>query len=236
MVQALMRKRAEEALRLNNQTLEQRVTERTAELQERAAQLRKLACELAQTEQRERRRLAEILHDHLQQLLVGAKFSVSILRGRLIDEENRQHLEQVDDLLDQSVTTSRSLTVELSPPVLSEGSLAGALRWLANWMQEKHGLRVQVDADEAINPDEEIRVMLFQCVRELLFNVVKHAGVNAATVAMSHCCGGQMSIVVADRGVGFDPGCPAAPQRRQHRAGPVQHARAAGGHGRQTGH
>ena len=76
------RKRAEESLREFTKTLETRVAERTAELEFRARQLQKLALELSQAEDRERRRLAEILHDDLQQQLAAVKFHVGILASR----------------------------------------------------------------------------------------------------------------------------------------------------------
>lgn len=191
-------------LRVANETLEQRVAERSAEAERRAAQLRALATQLAHAEQRERRRIAQVLHDDLQQLLVAAKFNISIARTAPTANGGSLALQQVDDLLDQSLATARSLTTELSPSVLHRGSLADALQWLANWMQDTHGLAVRVDADEATNPqDDDVRLLLFQAVRELLFNVVKHAGVSEATVRLA-CVDAQVRAVVADEGAGFD--------------------------------
>ena len=201
------RKRSEEQLHELNQTLERRVAERTAVAEHRAAQLQKLAGQLSRVEENERRRLARILHDHLQQLLVGAKFSVSLLRSQAHDQDLRQSLTQVDDLLNESITASRSLTVELSPPILSQGNLAAALRWLARWLEEKHAMLAEIRADERANPyTEETRSLLFQAVRELLLNVVKHAGVKRAIVEVHLTDDGLVRIVVADTGVGFDPG------------------------------
>lgn len=204
--------RAEEALRQSrreleaiNQTLEQRVAERTAESEARTAQLRKLAAELTRTEQRERRRFAQMLHDHLQQLLVGAKFNAGILERRLADPDMRRYLLSVIDLLDQSIAASRSLTIELSPPILFEGKLVPALQWLGRWMRENHGLDVTVRSDRDVYPlDPDARLLLFQCVRELLFNIVKHAGVSQAAIRLEQA-GGALRIEVEDRGAGFDP-------------------------------
>lgn len=206
------RKKAEEALRGSrrqleavNQTLEQRVAERTAEAEARTAQLRKLAAELTRTEQRERRRFAQMLHDHLQQLLVGAKFNASILDRRLTDPDVRRYLGYVIDLLDQSIAASRSLTIELSPPILFEGKLVPSLQWLARWMQENHGLNVTIGSSEEVYPiDPDTRVLLFQCVRELLLNIVKHAGVKEAQIRLKRI-DGSIHIEVEDKGVGFDP-------------------------------
>jgi PAS domain S-box-containing protein len=200
-------KQTEQQLVELNASLEQRVAERTAEAEHRTAQLRELASELARAEQHERSRVASILHDHLQQLLVGAKFGTSVLRGQLGEESQRQALQKVDTLLDESLETSRNLTIELSPPILKKGTLAAALQWLVNWMHDKHGLHVHLKTDETLNPqDEGTRILLFESVRELLFNIVKHAGTDSACATLERHNGEHLRIIVADAGAGFDPG------------------------------
>jgi signal transduction histidine kinase len=203
---AARRQQAEGQLRELNETLEQRVAERTAVAEQRAQQLRAMAAELSQTEQRERRRLARMLHDDLQQLLAASKFHAGALQGRLTDDALRKRLAKVIDLLDESIKTSRSLTIDLSPPILYDSGLPAALSWLACWMQNKHGLRVEVRADEAANPQaEEIRVCLFQSARELLFNITKHAAVKRASIELHRSSDGQVQLIVRDDGAGFDP-------------------------------
>ncbi len=198
-------KKAEENLRELARTLEDRVAERTAELEQRAAQLLRLNQELTRVEQRERRRLAELLHDGLQQMLVAAKFRVTEARRRVHRggalEEN---LNCIDELLTQSLETSRSLTTELSPPVLQELGLVPALGWLADFMATKHGLRVDLSTDGKAEPSSlELRLLLFPIARELLFNIVKHAGVRAAHVLLERN-GQSLRLKVADLGCGFD--------------------------------
>jgi PAS domain S-box-containing protein len=206
-IDVTQRKRTEEELKALNETLENRVASRTRRLEVKAAQLRALAAELTQAEQRERQRLAEILHDHLQQLLVGAKFGLDSLKQRLDgDERLCQPLDHIEEAIDQALTASRSLTVELNPPALQHGSLVALLRWLASWMKEKHGLAIELDADgEDDRTDDEVRVLLFQAVRELLFNVVKHAKVDQAEVQVLTREKARIWIIVTDNGVGFDP-------------------------------
>lgn len=205
------RKQAERALRETerhlrtlSETHERRVEARTAELQRQAARLRRLAGELTSAEQRERKHLAAILHDGLQQLLVAAKMRLAQARGWVRDPAVASAIEGVADLLSQAVDASRSLTRQLRPPVLYEDGLLSALRWLASELPKLHDLHVVIDAEDA-EPllSDDAKVLLFESVRELLFNVAKHAGVKEAAVRVRQ--GGQrLQIAVEDKGAGFD--------------------------------
>lgn len=202
---AIYRKQAEDALRRAHDELERKVADRTAALAARSEQLRVLASELTLAEQRERRRLARILHDNLQQLLAGASFLLTPL-DRAEDPATRQTAAEVREMIDQSMECSRSLTSELSPPVLEEGDLVAALEWLTRRMQDKHGLHVELTADEALPlQSQDVKILLFQGVRELLFNVAKHAGVRSASITVQ-AVGDRIRVGVTDEGAGFDPG------------------------------
>jgi len=166
--------------------------------------LRALAGELTLAEQRERRRLANFLHDHLQQLLVGAKFR-TVMLGRTGDASTKQRAKEVEDLLDESIAASRSLTAELNPPILQKGGLSVGLEWLASWMADKHGLCVELKTEPEDSPlADDVKVLVFESVRELLFNIVKHAQTQLATVTMQQKRGDRMQIVVSDNGVGCE--------------------------------
>jgi len=183
----------------------------------RAAQLQALASELTRTEHRERRRLAQILHDHLQQLLYAARLSLGALRRGSQQEPREETIRQVDELLNQSLDVSRSLTAELSPPVLYEADLAAALEWLGRYMQETCGLAVNVAADVHADPEsEDLRILLFEAARELLFNVMKHAHTGSARVTLAAAPGDEVELVVSDEGAGLNP---AALQESRHSTG-----------------
>ena len=196
---------ANEALRHNNETLEARVAERTADLAHRTSQLRALTGDLTRAEERERQRVAEVIHDQLQQLLSVARIKLGMALEQVGTRSNQEILSDVDDLIAESLDITRSLTAELSPAILRRGGLADALRWLGRWYEARFALTVAVEADENVDVEEEIRVVLFRSVRELLFNVVKHARVTSARVQLEREADGRVRIQVSDDGVGFDP-------------------------------
>jgi signal transduction histidine kinase/ActR/RegA family two-component response regulator len=206
------RKRAETALRQLNTELEKRVTERTVELaravkllEQQAQQLRTLTAELTLAEQRERRRLADMLHDELQQLLVATRLRAHML-GRAEDTQVRQGSQEIVELIEEALAATRTLTAELSPPTLRNGNLLPALEWLIKWVGEKHHLTVHLAQPPPSLPrlPENTAVLVYQCVRELLLNTVKHARVDAADVTVAHDAAG-VTLTVADAGVGFAP-------------------------------
>ena len=185
------------ALQGANETLEERVEARTE-------QVRELALALTTAEQHERTRISEVLHDHLQQLIHGAR----IWTDTLADEEENaldEAVPRLRELLNEALDTTRSLTVELSPPVLQEKGLAAALDWLAEHVAETHGLRLATEVASDLHVSEEdLRTLLFRSVRELVFNVVKHADVDTATLR-AHQTDAGCVIEVVDEGAGFDP-------------------------------
>lgn len=194
-IQNLLTQR-ESQLREANEHLEAIVAERTAELESRHADLKRLATELTTAEQRERRRIAQVLHDDLQQLLVAARMRLQAPGG-----EGRTG--SVLSLIDQALESSRSLTTELSPPVLFQEAFGTSLRWLARRMEQQHGLLVTVDDEPGAEPPtDDWRVFLFTAVGEALFNVVKHAGVKRAGVSLRRE-DGTLRVTVTDSGAGF---------------------------------
>ncbi|MBI5581042.1 MAG: PAS domain S-box protein [Deltaproteobacteria bacterium] len=227
------RKRAEEALRQANEQLEQRVQERTGaltqtvealqkevkqrewaecelklaneQLASRANQLRALAGELTMAEQAERKRLSRILHDGLQQHLASAKIRLGGVAEKIGDVDLKQAVDEIDKIMGESVTMSRSLSAELSPPILHESGLSAGLEWLARWMRDNYNLAVDLSIEDKPRLPEDVKIFLFESVRELLFNTVKHARVLRAQVRMRQMDGAGLRITVSDEGAGFDP-------------------------------
>lgn len=185
--------------------LERRVNERTKELVRTHDKLRGLAQDLTLTEQRERQRIAGELHDYLAQMLVVTRLKMNHASQMIAPHPACAVLQEADQLIDQSLTYTRTVVAELMPPTLRQFGLAAGLRWLGERM-EQQGLVVHVDVP-AVAPllSEDHTTMLYQCVRELLFNVLKHAGTDRASVRMTDDGQGKLEIVVHDDGTGCDP-------------------------------
>jgi PAS domain S-box-containing protein len=197
------RKVAEEALRQSHAALQ----ERTTELERRTTQLSQLASDLTLAEQRAREALAKTIHDGLQQLLAIAAMNVeSQIRSEARRGAPPKNLVQAKNHLDQAITAARTLSFELFPPVLQTSGLPDALVWLASWSRSKYGLEVEVSADPRADSDrKDVRTLLFESVRELLFNAVKHAHVNQVMLDLALGPKDTLCVTVSDRGVGFDP-------------------------------
>jgi signal transduction histidine kinase len=198
--------RSEARLREFNLQLEQRVQMRTAEVRQQAHQLRALALKLTRTEQRERRRLAGILHDHVQQLLVSVRMQLGVLQREPLSAAGRQAAALSDRLIGECIQDCRSLTVELSPPVLYNAGLVAAFEWMARRLAEQYQFIVDLDTDpRAVPQSQDLCDFLFQAVRELLFNAVKHSGVDRARVSLRRENGNAAMVVVEDSGKGLEP-------------------------------
>jgi PAS domain S-box-containing protein len=180
--------------------------ERTSELEHRTLQLSQMASDLTLAEQHAREQIAKTLHDGLQQLLVIVSLNLEQQVKRETEAGGASDLMVgAKQHLDEAIAAARSLSFELSPPVLHQSNLPVALTWLANWTRQKYGLDVQVTVDpRADSTRKDVRTLLFESVRELLFNVVKHAQVDRVALDLA-LDGDRLCITVADEGVGFDP-------------------------------
>lgn len=173
-------------LRTENEALVDRVAERRREV-------RQLAGALALAEERERRRIAMVLHEDLQQVIAAARWIAEPIGEPALK-----------DALTRAAHLTRSLSHDLCPPLEGDGRLLPLLEWIAQQMDELHGLQVTVSApDDLAVSAPDIRPLLYHVLRELLFNVAKHADVTAATVTARRD-GADVIVEVSDEGVGFD--------------------------------
>jgi signal transduction histidine kinase len=170
-------------------------------------QLRELASAVTLAEQRESQRISQILHDHVQQMLHGVQLRTHLLTldaPLSMHPTLQEHLKAMQELINAAIQATRTLTVELSPPVLQREGLTAAFRWLADHMAEMHTLDVELNLeDDCALPNSDLAILLFQVTRELLFNVVKHATVKRARLSLYEQAD-TMIVCVADDGVGFD--------------------------------
>ncbi|MFH5805383.1 PAS domain-containing protein [Alienimonas sp. DA493] len=212
-------KRYAAALEEAKARLEQANDRLEREVARRTAQLRTAAERLAEAGRQERDRIAHVLHDHLQQILVGAKMNLSALT-MTSEGPARELSERVSELIDEAIGESRSLSAELSPPILRSAGLGPALGWLAEQFRSRHGLEVKVetDADASAALDDSLAALLFGAAREGLLNAAKHAEAKSVRLKFERCvcgpdCGlpgaarGDCSgvrLTVADDGIGFD--------------------------------
>jgi len=166
-------------------------------------QLQSLASLLSLTEERERRRLATDLHDHIGQALAISKIRLGVLQKSIIAEDQAKPLGEVRELIEKMIQATRSLTFELSLPILYELGFEAAVEWFAKHIRSQHGIKVDVQKDLLPIPmDDEIKVLLFRSVRELMINIVKHAQAHNARVTIRRE-GENVNIEVEDDGVGI---------------------------------
>jgi len=168
------------------------------------AQLRALATEITLAEERARRKLASELHDGPAQNLTGMSLTLAAMKRHLTDREQVERIVELEQVLADTTLQTRTLMLELAPPGLHENGLVEALRWLAERVRQQQRLLVSVEDDGSPKPlEDQVTVLLFQTVRELLQNVVKHARSKRATVRCS-TKQEQLMIDVVDPGVGFE--------------------------------
>lgn len=170
--------------------------------------IRTLASQLAVAEQEERQRISQILHDDLQQRLFAIKTQLAFLvnssdQGKT-SSSIKEELQQIQRWLSDAIGITRSLSIDLSPVILQGDGLAEAILWLSAQMKDRHGLQVQIDAKDNLSQlDNHMRMLLFQTIRELLFNIVKHAGTSHAKITLEKN-DQRGRITISDAGRGFD--------------------------------
>ena len=168
--------------------------------------LKRLAARLTQTEEQERRRIAGEIHDEISQTLAMVKIKLDTLRNSPPSEASSAEIEQISSSIEKVIEETRTLTFELSNPILYElGFEAAVAEWLSEQVQEKHGIAIEFQDNGKAKPlDDNVKVVLFRNVRELLTNCIKHASAGRVRVGIRRI-DGSIEVVVEDNGVGFDP-------------------------------
>jgi PAS domain S-box-containing protein len=192
---------SEERLRILNDNLENLVIKRTE-------QVRELSKTLTLAEQRERKQFSHILHEDIQQKLFGARMLFKQYLRDLQISEHDSFKEDVEDgisVLEQAIKTSKALSIELNPPVLTTEGLDAALRWLVTHMHNTYGLNIELQiCGKVENIRNETQLMMTQMIREILNNVKKHSGVMDVILRV-RCKDENLVVSVKDSGCGFDP-------------------------------
>jgi PAS domain S-box-containing protein len=167
-------------------------------------QLRLLASELLLAEERERRRIAMDLHDNIGQMLALTRIKLGVLRNALPGNVHEDAVGDLVELIDQSIGYTKSLSFELSPPLLYDIGIEATIEWLAEQMQKQHYILFFCENDGSPKPlKRDVSILLFQTVRELFMNIVKHSQAHQVNVEVSREAD-DIKIVVADDGIGFD--------------------------------
>ncbi|MBI5686682.1 MAG: PAS domain S-box protein [Verrucomicrobia bacterium] len=183
------------------------ITERKqaeAAVLEHQQRLRALGAELAAAEQRERRRIAALLHDEVIQSLALTRIQLGGVAQCRRPVDCAQAVDESRKIIGQAIDNLRSLTYQLSPPILHELGLEAALDWLTEQFAGQYGIQCRFEEDKQPKPvDENVRTLLFAGVRELLLNVTKHAQAARAVVRVQKE-DGTIRITVEDDGAGFD--------------------------------
>lgn len=146
--------------------------------------LRSLAVGLSTSAERERFRIAADLHDCIGQMLAASQLKVKALR-RAGDREREALIAELKELIDQMDCDIRSMTFDLSSPVLYQLGLVPGLEWLGEQVKRQYGLMVDLATEGDCEVlDQDMRFLMFRCIRELLLNVAQHADVDRATVSL----------------------------------------------------
>jgi len=164
------------------------------------SKLQSLATELSLMEERERRRMATYLHDYIGQALAMCRMKLGSAGGALSVSD----LDEIRKYVEQATQHTQSLTFDLSPPILYELSFEEAIEWLTEQMFHEHHLPIYFHNDKLEKPlDRNLKITMYNSIRELLINVIKHAQAASAKISLKRT-GATMIAVVQDDGKGFD--------------------------------
>ncbi|HJV93798.1 MAG TPA: response regulator [Azonexus sp.] len=216
--EVLARVRTHVALHGLQKHLEERVGERTSELEAAIAELARQIDEREQAEaavrelavhhdavrEEERKRIAREIHDELGSLLTALKMEISLARMNAgQDAELRERLAQMRDLADKTIRMVRHVATQLRPAALNLG-IVPALEWLAQEFSQRTGIACSLKTGGEIEMDDGHTTAIFRIVQESLTNVARHAQASRVEVSLLRQAG-EIVLCIADDGRGFDP-------------------------------
>ncbi|WP_157470888.1 PAS domain-containing sensor histidine kinase [Gracilimonas tropica] len=203
-VEVTERVQALDGLKELNEYLEQKVKERTATLEEYKDQLQNLTYQLNFAKERERHALAGHLHDHVGQLLDLSVIKIDQLKRSVQDEKVLEKMKKLREVIMLANNNTRDFVHELKPPpIFEKENMEELLWWLAQRMK-KYDLQIHIKDDGKPKPiSAEVHKVLYESVRELCFNIIKHANINEASIELSEK-NSEILIIINDRGRGFN--------------------------------
>jgi signal transduction histidine kinase len=197
--------RKNQDLRKAQAELENRVRERTSELDSANRSLRELSARLMQLQDDERRRIARELHDSVGQLLVGLTMNLSSVRAA-IEQINKEadKLTDSEALVQEMTREVRTMSHLLHPPLLDEAGLCSALRCYVDGFSERSKIKVDLDLPEDLGRlPSELETAVFRVVQECLTNIHRHSRSPVAMVRISRASSDAVRLEVEDKGTGI---------------------------------
>ena len=186
--------------------LEERVRDRTADLDAVNRNLRELSARLMQLQDDERRRIARELHDSVGQTLAALGMNLSLVRNDVERMSNIiSTLNDSENLVREMSSEVRTISHLLHPPLLDEAGLCSAVRWYVDGFAQRSGIRVELDLPEDFGRlVAEAETAVFRVVQESLTNIHRHSGSAVARIRLRQP-GAEVEVEIADKGNGMTP-------------------------------
>ena len=166
--------------------------------------LRSLAVKLSKTEEHERRRIATYLHDQIGQVLVVARMKFGALKESDDKKEIDKLIDEIQTILEQTIKDTRSITFDLSPPILYELGFEPAIEWIGEKISEENNILIKFKSDKHPKPvEKDMGIFLYRSAKECLTNVVKHAQAHSIKVNIIKE-NDYIRVIIEDDGIGFD--------------------------------
>jgi len=166
--------------------------------------MKNLSHKLTLAEEHERKRIATTLHAEIGQTLAFLKLKIGELKEKESSPNTRKSLEEVHNLVQNAITSSRSLMTQISPSILYELGFIPAVDWLAENILNENNIKYDFSDDQKEKPlTDDLRILLFQAVRELFVNIRKHAKAKKVQISIKRNKE-TIQIEIKDDGIGFD--------------------------------